>query len=184
VQQLGSSEQTVLQQGALLQPGVSCWIVQLPCVGSPHCTGGPDAQYNSVSNTHVLSQLVSQQDGSFAHTALQQAASEQPPLACAVVQEPLACAPQSPTHRLLVRSTHDWSQAVEQHSGTNPQTVEQHSESEHPPGPWITRQLSGLLPHDCAEALAESSRAATAVRLARIVFMDGQAAGSGGWAQQ
>jgi hypothetical protein len=114
-----------------------------------------------------------------AQTALQQAASEHPPLECVEVHEPLAAAPQRPVQSLSASAAHEVSHVMEQHSGIVAHTVEQHSLSEHPAAAWASRQLSGVPPQVCARAVPARSRAATVARLARIVFMMGSAIRSG-----
>jgi hypothetical protein len=92
-QQNGSMAQTAAQQSSSSQPGVPWSAQQSPLPGAPQVkVQAPSSQRGSAwaSSVQMLSHSVSQQNGSMAHTALQQSASEQPVEPCATQQSPSA----------------------------------------------------------------------------------------------
>lgn len=88
-QQNGSVAQTVLQQSISLQPGVPFPVVPSVQAPAPRAHAGKaPVQIPAASSTQTLSQFVSQQNGSIAHTDSQQLTSLQPPEPFAAVQSP------------------------------------------------------------------------------------------------
>ncbi len=98
----------------------------------------------------MLSQLIVQQTGSTAQTALQHVPSEHAPLPWGVVHGPLAVAPHRPTQFESAVAAQPASHVTKQHSGLTAHTVLQQSLSEHPGSVCAVRQLSVPLPQFCA----------------------------------
>jgi hypothetical protein len=91
-QQVGSTEQTALQQVASLQAPFGCVWKQSPVPAPPQVPGLP-GQAKPARAAQLASHELEQQKGSKAQTATEQDALSQFGFACGAKHEPLAAAP-------------------------------------------------------------------------------------------
>ena len=115
-----------------------------------------------------------QQAGSTAHTALQQAAFEQPAVEWVVVQGPFTVAPQSPMQFESASAAQEASHVVRQQAGMKLQTVLQQFRSLQPGAAWTARQLSVPVPQPRANAGAPARSDASTARRAISLGIGGR----------